>query len=145
MINAKIQVELPQNAGLLIEFSDANGKFKDSPQFFTTVQNRADLLRRLYFKNRAHICDTLQSFLNQRLHALPHYPTKIKNLQNVVSVGRNYTYPALCELIASNATVIEQIAPLENTRYYNHYQNSIIPILTECKNIQSGKAKVHYC
>lgn len=145
MINAKIQVELPQNAGLLIEFSDPHGNFKDSPQFFTTVQNRADLLRRLYFKNRLYICDTLHSFLNQRLHATPSYKNHIKNLQNAISVGRNYTYPALCELVTFHKERIAAIAPYENSRYNHHYNNVIVPILIECENVHTGKAKVHYC
>jgi len=145
MINAKIHAELADNAGLIIEFSDGKGEYKDHPAFFTPVRDRTDLLKRLYFKNRMYICDTLNSFLNQRLHALPDCKVKIEILQVQIDRGRNYTYEELCQLVANKMKDFNSIAPGEKSRFNNHFKTVIIPILTECDNVRTGKAKVHYC
>lgn len=145
MINAKIHAELNDNAGLIIEFSDPNGNYKDHPNHFVAVSSHTDLLKRLYFKNRVYICDTLSSFLNQRLHALPSYNTRIEMMKEAINRGRTFTYPALCELVFTHQQNIKSIAPTESSRFYNHFKTVIEPILIECENVHTGKAKVHYC
>lgn len=145
MIDAKIHQVLNDNAGIIIEFSDQNGRYKDDPNHFIVVRDKTDLLKRLYFKNRVYICDTLISFLNQRKHALPEYSTKIEMLIGYVQRSRNHTYPALCDFVHFQSKHLKELAPSEKSPFYNHYKNNIEPILIECENIHTGKAKVHYC
>jgi hypothetical protein len=128
MINADIQ---KHNETLIyVRFSDPNEEFGTKPYF--TVDSMAEVKRRLYVRNRAYILDTLTAWLNQRLHALPASEKQIKACLAWVHEVRQCSFFHVCDFIQVRRPVFESIAPNQSSKFYDHYQKAIVPILDFC-------------
>jgi len=116
-----------QNNIFLVRFSEPNESFKD--KVYTPVWGLDEVKRRMYFKNRMYVLNTLNSWLNQRQHASHSYTKECVLLQNWLLEYQNASFFKLCEFIKRKRLVFEDVAPGDQSRYYNHYINTIVPIL----------------
>lgn len=123
----------PQNHA--VWFSDPNERFskKSKPIY---ASSEAEVERMVYFRNREYIFKTLQSWLNQRAHALNHpdYQTKIRNLIYWLETKQG-SYYSLCSFIKLKADDFKKIAPGNKSRYYRHYENIVLKIINDCKSL----------
>jgi hypothetical protein len=128
MINADVQ---QHNETLIyVRFSDPNEDFGSKPYF--TVDSMAEVKRRLYVRNRAYILDTLTSWLNQRLHALPASQKQITTCLAWMDEMRKCSFFHVCEFILVRRPIFESIAPNQSSKFYDHYLTAIVPILDFC-------------
>lgn len=143
MIIAKIHGYVAEGKGMLIQFSEPDETFNDSKSTLTFVNNEADLFRRLYVKNKVYVCDTLESWINQRAHSNMTNSSLITELRAVLYAAKHSSYEAVCCAIASHKKKFELLIT-DKSRFIDHYRKVIVPILEECDNVYTGKAKVHY-
>lgn len=116
---------------------------------FTTAADMAEAKRKLYFRLRRYIVEKISAFIRQRSHAIaPHpalerYAEKMAVIQTLRLQLEHYekaSYWQLCNLISRQAAKIELIAPRETSRFYGHYQRTILPIIQHCAEMK-GKSE----
>ncbi|MCX2473542.1 hypothetical protein OQZ33_04275 [Pedobacter sp. MC2016-05] len=125
MINA--EVTTAANNMIMVRFSEPDEKFQNNN--WIPVQNVDEVKRRIYFKNRIYILSQLSSWLNQREHASHSFTKECKQLKEWLSGYQNSSFYSLCEFIKRKRSVFEDVAPGDQSKYYNHYINTIVPIL----------------
>lgn len=104
------------------------------------VATEAEGLRLIYFMNRNYMLKKLRSWLKQRQFG--HDPKRsIEAAKLLVLLGyyNQLSFPALCRVISKHRKAIEDIAPRESTRFYNHYVNTIVPLLNDAAEIGGAK------
>jgi hypothetical protein len=97
----------------------------------------------IYQLNKNRISVTLCSWLKQRMFGLKDYSTarsaQAARLLVLMNYHNQFHYLKMCKLIADNRAAIEEVAPGEQSRFYNDYKNRILPILEECDLMKGAK------
>jgi hypothetical protein len=128
---------------LMMRFSNPNQEFGRNP--FFPVANAEDAKRKMYFKNRQYVVETLGSWLRQRRHALNAKSAQlsddktvrmIDNLISWVYDMEKRGFAHICTTIKNKRQDFESIAPKETSRCYSHYIKTIIPILDFCSKYE---------
>jgi hypothetical protein len=123
----------------LVRFSEPDETFQK--EVYVPVQGWAEVQRRMYFRNRKYIIDTLVSWLNQREHAIKD-KTSLEMLQeirfNLTNINANSFYN-LCRFVIRKTPQIQEIAPKEGTKFHPFYKLKIIPILAFCAGKEIGE------
>lgn len=113
-----------------------------APQYKTIIADtRAERLEKgweiIYGMNKNRISVALCSWLKQRVQALQEYcPDKAleaSRLLVLMHYHNQFNFFKLCRLVADNRSRFEFVAPHNQSRYYNFYTSSILPILDECE------------
>lgn len=129
MINADVQTH---NDNLIfVRFSDPNEDFGNKP--YVPVTSIAEVKRRVYVRNRAYILETMTKWLNQRLHALPDSERQINMYLHWIGSIKNTSLKHICDFIDLRRVNFESISPGKDSKFYCHYQKTIVPILDFCK------------
>lgn len=121
----------------LVRFSNPDENFSSS---YIPIYGQQEIYRRLYFKNRIYIIETFSKWFNQRKYAHPEAHVTSEQMLLLLDNLRAASFSALCKIIASKKVIIERIAPPPNSRFYNHYQNKIVPILKFCSEEQQDNS-----
>ena len=124
----------------LLRFSEPDETFKE--ETYVPVYGKAEVERRLYFRNWKYITEQLTSWLNQRLHAL----WEERKIRNATAIRHDITknvsvansLHSLCRYVRKNEHIIKELAPDEKSRCYNNYKKTIIPILAFCAGKEIG-------
>ncbi|RYD77411.1 MAG: hypothetical protein EOP55_09395 [Sphingobacteriales bacterium] len=125
MINA--EVAKAANNMILVRFSEPNEEFRNTN--WIPVQSVEEVKRRVYFKNRIYILNTLTGWLKQRQFSANtlHYQS-LKNLLDWLSGYQNASLYTLCAFLKANRDKFEKVAPGAKSTFHNHYLKTIIPI-----------------
>ena len=136
----------PQDC-LFLRFSNPKEVFtSDAYQVIRGTEQ--DVRRMLYFRNRKYIIETLGAWLKQRKRAIEERPDQeefSKKLEKVIALRDmvlHHTFSSLwslCDYVVRKQAEIEFIAPGENSRHYNYYQKTILPIIRYCAEQSAQK------
>lgn len=106
--------------------------------------NAADAKRRLYFRLRRYITETLKAWLMQRWYAIAsnkttdRYTEKLNAIQILINQLNTYqqaSHRRVVDLVCRQRSKIELISPGEKSRYRDHYIKIILPILKYCREM----------
>lgn len=117
------------------------------PKEVLTVRNFDQATRVWNIRTRKYIFDKLRGWVMQRKHAIGYSENHLKDryAAKLVTIDRllltlmhNYEskLPVLAAKVAAERKNIEFIAPYLNSRYYDHYEEVILPIVEWCESVQ---------
>lgn len=128
---------------------------RKTPEYLT-VTDKSHGERLLMIRTKKYLFETLRGWVMQRQHAINagenHFKPSISTKNVIVEkfllmLMSNYesSLPRLICKIAENRWEIEQLAPSIYSKYYNHYEEVILPILewTEEMKAQLKRVQAH--
>ena len=121
------EVHTAPNNLFFVRFSEPNEKFKANT--WIPIMGIAEVEKRIYFRNRMHIITALTGYLNQRAHAKASYVQECRLLTNLLAEFKNASLYKLCEFVNRKRDAFESIAPKYGSKFCNHYNTIIVPIL----------------
>lgn len=145
MIIAKVKSG-PQNY-LYLKFSNPNEVFTED-RYQVVRGTDQDVRRKLYFRNRKYIIDTLGPWLKQRKRAIEERPDqeefsqKLEKVTALRDMVLHHTFSSLwslCAYVIRKRDDISLIAPGESSRHFKYYSTTILPIIEYCEEQSEQK------
>lgn len=121
---------VPENGFVFLRFIEPG----ENPETktFITLNSPEEAEGRIRFRQRAYIIEKLISWLNQRNHALPNSRGTINMYLSWVGEVKLRSLPYVCDFVKRKRENFEAIAPGTESKFHNHYQTIILPILDFC-------------
>lgn len=121
---------------LLVRFALPTEKLDSKP--YTKAISDFDVQRRRIFITRNYIVERLCSWLRQRGHALPAYRKAADSLLSWLEFYQKTSLENIVAFVIRYENAFKSLVPDVRSRFYNHYEKIIAPILTYCKEYQSA-------
>ncbi len=106
------------------------------------VGSEAECVRLIYFRTRSYIIEKLSAWLRQRMYTAQQFDERkitegaAKLLIFLVRYSGTSMFK-LCHTVHLHKADLQALAPHEWSRFYNQYQQVIVPIIRYCENFNS--------
>jgi hypothetical protein len=121
---------------LLVRFALPSEKIEAMP--YTKALNDFDVQRRRDFLTRKYITEKLCAWLRQRGHSLPAYRKAAESLLNWLEFYKMTSLDNIVSFVIRYRNALNALAPDVRSRFYNHFENTIAPILRYCDETRSA-------